>query len=496
MSTLQVEVPAQNLAVSLETMKTHLRVSITDDDAYISGLTEAAQEAVEAFTGRSIMIKGYRQCMDSFPYFVDTTMSQLAYPPAYYAMPRYSTTMWNYSQMIKLYAPPLVSVSSITYLGSFDQQFHAMTPIPQIWQPLTRVVPGFLCMDNNGNVQKCTVGGVTTPDPPGWNATKAQLTLEANSTAPVELPIQINNWQFGSPQLETGSGVQSPGAPNGWLLNNSTLGGVFAPTLSQYSNIPSLLDIQGGSTQVGYLLAGGTLRQNTNLQIEQAGDTITLQLLIGSRGDASGLGACTINLMGSDGSTLATYTPTAVPGILKGVSVSYTTQSADVGKYVSILITGTANEIDFTNVSLTDGQLGTGVQWLNMGPATLTGSTGLGIAGAAPNTNVTNPNSQFGTFMFDQDSEPARIFPGPPGALWPAVLYVPNAAQIHFFAGYSNVSDDPLIPGVIRAAIMQIVGGWYENREPYAPGSTAKIPDHVERLLWTKRVMDMVPTRG
>src|SRR5580704_8568334 len=110
MASLVIETPPQNEPVDLATMKQHLRVVNTDDDGYITGLIVAAREAVEAFTGRSLCIKGYRQSLDSFPYFVDTTMSQMAYPPAYYALPRYSTTLWNYSQMIKLFAPPLVAV--------------------------------------------------------------------------------------------------------------------------------------------------------------------------------------------------------------------------------------------------------------------------------------------------------------------------------------------------------------------------------------------------
>jgi Phage gp6-like head-tail connector protein len=308
MASLVIETQPTNEPVDLSTMKNHLRVVNTDDDGYISGLIVAAREAVEAFTGRSLCIKGYRQSLDSFPYFVDTTMSQMAYPPSYYALPRYSTTLWNYSQMIKLFAPPLVNVSSINYLSGTDNQWHALTPIPQLWYPLTSVVLNQEVMDKNGNVQMCVTPGKTNADPPTWSKVLNADTAEVGGGAPV---------------------------------------------------------------------------------------------------------------------------------------------------------------------------------WQNMGPAILTGNTGL---------SSTGPNAQFGSFIFDQDSEPARIFPGPPGATWPPVVYVPNAVQIHFTAGYS--ADGSAVPSTCKAAMMQLCGGWYENREPYAPGTYGKIPDHIERLLWTKRVFDFQPTRG
>lgn len=318
MAAIVIETEPQFEPVDLVTMKNHLRVVNTADDAYISGLITAGREAVEAFTARSLCIKSYRQDLDSFPYFVDTTMSQMAYPPAYYALPRYSTTLWNYSQMIKLFNPPLVSVTAINYLSTIDSQWHALTPVPQLWFPLTNYALGQQVMDNNGNVQLCTSAGQSLADPPTWSKVIGNIT----------------------------------GEPNG-------------PT------------------------------------------------------------------------------------------------------------------------------------WENQGPQNITGSigTGLGSGGITPNGKTNSaPLAQFGSFLFDQDSEPARLFPGGPGAVWPSVLYVPNAVRIRFQAGYSV--DGSKVPAVCKTAIMQLVGGWYENREPYGPGSYGKIPDHIERLLWTKRVYDMQPTRG
>jgi hypothetical protein len=65
--------------------------------------------------------------LDSFPYYTDTVASQQAYPPSYYSLPRYSTTLWNYSQVIKLWKPPVVEVEKITYIGT-DGQPHDLFP--------------------------------------------------------------------------------------------------------------------------------------------------------------------------------------------------------------------------------------------------------------------------------------------------------------------------------------------------------------------------------
>ncbi len=97
MASLIVESPPANEPVTLVEAKSFLRVEIPNDDALIAGLIIAAREVCENFTDRSFCIKGYRQSLDSFPYFTDTMLSQMAYPPSYYSLPRYSTTLWNYA---------------------------------------------------------------------------------------------------------------------------------------------------------------------------------------------------------------------------------------------------------------------------------------------------------------------------------------------------------------------------------------------------------------
>jgi hypothetical protein len=211
MASLIIEKPTTQTPIDLATTKTFLRVSNTDDDALISVLIDAATESAEAFCNRSFCAKGYRQGLDSFPYFIDTTYSQQAYPPAYYALSKYSTTMWNYSQMIKLYAPPVISVDRISYLAASDEQWHDLLPVPQLWYPGQVVALGTTRIDNNANVQTCTQAGTTNANPPTWNKSLAGFTDETTNpddegTGPViwqnsgPFPAALDNGsdQFGS----------------------------------------------------------------------------------------------------------------------------------------------------------------------------------------------------------------------------------------------------------------------------------------------------------
>jgi hypothetical protein len=115
--------------------------------------------------------------------------------------------------------------------------------------------------------------------------------------------------------------------------------------------------------------------------------------------------------------------------------------------------------------------------------------------------------NQATTFIQDKNAEPPRIFPGPAGAWWPTVLYVPNAVQIELVAGYGDptpvgspvTSYDPTtipIPGVLLTAIQQLVAGWYENRESITPLNMKEMPNHVKALLWSKKVPYFSNTRG
>ena len=131
--------------VSLARAKNFLRVSIDDDDDLIQGvLIPAAREACESFCGRSFAVKSYLQAHDAFPYYTDTLTSQNAYPPSYYALPQYSTTLWNYSQQIKLFYPPCIEVQGIDVTQPDGTQKTLLQDtdflLDNIWEP-ARIFP-------------------------------------------------------------------------------------------------------------------------------------------------------------------------------------------------------------------------------------------------------------------------------------------------------------------------------------------------------------------
>jgi len=171
MPSLKIETPPKLEPVTLGLAKRHCRITIDDDDDLLGVYVQGARETSEVFTSRSFINKRYRQCLDAFPYFTETVFSQLAYPPSYYSLPRYSTTLWNYSQMITLSRSPLVHVDRIEYLSSGDSLWHTLLPAPFSWEPSTVYAIGDQIEDTRGNLQEVTASagdstsGVT---PPGW----------------------------------------------------------------------------------------------------------------------------------------------------------------------------------------------------------------------------------------------------------------------------------------------------------------------------------------
>jgi hypothetical protein len=118
--------PPSAQIVSLDEANSYLKIS--GDDANVELAIAAANEYAEKATGRSIAKTTYEIAADAFPYFTDTITSQQAYPPSYYSLPRYSTTLWNYSQMIKLsWISPVLSVEKIVYIGT-DGLPHELLP--------------------------------------------------------------------------------------------------------------------------------------------------------------------------------------------------------------------------------------------------------------------------------------------------------------------------------------------------------------------------------
>ena len=298
--------------IVLAQVKNWLRLgpNITNDDLLIAGLVQAAREEVERITGRSLINKGYRQSLDSFPYFTDSVMSQMAYPPAYYSLPRYSTTLWNYSQMIKLLRSPLQSITSLSYTDPNTELIDYIYPSLFAWLKLTEYSLAESIEDPNGNQQ----------------------------------------------QVST---VQNPNEDGTYL---------------------------SGATQPTWATTPG---QTT-----------------------------------------------------------------------------------------TDG---TQLIWTCIGPAPT------------------------GSFIYDADTNPPRIFPLP-GSFWPPVLYVPNAVQVHFVAGYGQIpwgtssatpTNNPCgIPMGLIKLLLQLLAHWYRNREPVVAGTPGIVPMHLVSQLWHWRVLDVAQTRG
>lgn len=113
----QIALPAQE-PVSLAQAKIFLGLpsAVTTWDSMISGFIQGAREEGERISSRVLAQRQYDQVLDSFPFFTDTIQSQLAFPPSYYSQPRYSTTLWNYSQMIKLEVSPGISIDNFVYV--------------------------------------------------------------------------------------------------------------------------------------------------------------------------------------------------------------------------------------------------------------------------------------------------------------------------------------------------------------------------------------------
>jgi hypothetical protein len=104
--------------VLLTAVKSFLRLpnNYIDEDANLATMITAAREQAELITGRCLARRKWAMVLDAFPYFTDTIQSQSAYPPSYYSLPRYSTTLWNYSQLIKLPYGPVISVDEVNYV--------------------------------------------------------------------------------------------------------------------------------------------------------------------------------------------------------------------------------------------------------------------------------------------------------------------------------------------------------------------------------------------
>jgi hypothetical protein len=184
MAGLYLETPPLCEPITLAAMKLFLRVDFTADDTLIAGLITGARELVEKHTNRDMVNKGWVQTLDSFPYYVDTTQSQRAYP-VNQSYPAYSSTFWNYSQMIRLLRggnQKNVNVDYIAYLSNADQQWHTLQPGTPPWYPFQALALGTQVLDGNGNIQQViTVGsGKATANPPAFSAVITGTVTDTN----------------------------------------------------------------------------------------------------------------------------------------------------------------------------------------------------------------------------------------------------------------------------------------------------------------------------
>lgn len=187
MSQLVIQTPPASEPVSITTLKQHLRVIISNDDAILGIYLQGAREMVESDCGRSLVNKLYRQSHDRFPRLHDWGDFGTGY---FYQAPRYARGhRYDDRQQIKLLRCPLVNVQSIIYIGT-DQLQHTLLPAPAGWLSKNEYVIGDQIADTNGNLQQVTAvaeveegdtaeSGATAP---AWNVTPAGTTVDGDIT--------------------------------------------------------------------------------------------------------------------------------------------------------------------------------------------------------------------------------------------------------------------------------------------------------------------------
>ena len=92
------------------------------------------------------------------------------------------------------------------------------------------------------------------------------------------------------------------------------------------------------------------------------------------------------------------------------------------------------------------------------------------------------------SYVVDYDSSPGSVSLLP-ALTWPTVLVAENSVRIRFRAGYL-VDESPAdgdVPSAIKAAILLIIGNFFENRETVSQGVVMEIKI-AEQLLRDYRV--------
>src|SRR3989442_14053609 len=113
---LAVVTPPGTEPVTRDEAKLHLRVTGTDDDAYIDGLITAAREYLEKIENRAFITQTLRMQLDSFPDLPNATLK--FFIPTYSVESYLARAISLMSGPLRLFRSPCISITSIKYLDA------------------------------------------------------------------------------------------------------------------------------------------------------------------------------------------------------------------------------------------------------------------------------------------------------------------------------------------------------------------------------------------
>jgi hypothetical protein len=96
--------------VTVDELKLHARIDISEDDPWIQEQLQAAREQAELYTGRAFVTQTLILKLDCFPNAIQTWGNR--------PIPQNSGGTFGLSGEIRLYRPPVQSISSITYVDT------------------------------------------------------------------------------------------------------------------------------------------------------------------------------------------------------------------------------------------------------------------------------------------------------------------------------------------------------------------------------------------
>ena len=108
--------PPQSEPITRDEAKLHLRVTGTDDDAYIDGLITTARQYLEKVQNRAFIQTTFRMQCDAFPDLPNATLK--FFIPTYSVESYLARAISLMSGPLRLFRSPCISVTSIKYLDS------------------------------------------------------------------------------------------------------------------------------------------------------------------------------------------------------------------------------------------------------------------------------------------------------------------------------------------------------------------------------------------